>query len=97
MCYLPKIAWQIGVQKMADLAKERAEEAPPFPYCGLDIYVPFLMKEMRTELKRYVIIFTSLANRSLLLEVCNSIDTDSFIINLEKIHMKKGQHLDNKI
>ena len=82
---------------MADLAKERAEEAPPFAYCGLDIYVPFLMKEMTTELQRYVIIFTSLANRSLLLEVCNSIDTDSFILKLEKIHLKKGQHLDNKI
>ena len=78
------ICWRLhgklGVQKMADLPKERTEEAPPFTYCGLDMYGPFLIKERRTELKRYGILFTCMmVSRAVHLEVCNSMKTDSFI------------------
>ena len=64
---------------MADLPKERTEKAPPFTYCDL-----FLIKERRTELKRYGIIVTCLASRAVHLEVYNSMKADSFIQALRR-------------
>ena len=64
---------------MADLPKERTEKAPPFTYSDL-----FLIKERRTELKRYGIIVTCLASRAVHLEVYNSMKADSFIQALRR-------------
>ena len=51
---------KFGEQIMADLHKYRANEVPPFTYCGVDLFGPFLVKERRGELKRYGALFTSL-------------------------------------
>ena len=49
---------------MADLPKDGVNEAPPFIYCGVDLFGPFLVKERRSELQRYGALFTCLVSRA---------------------------------
>ena len=41
-------------QKMTNLPEDRLEPAPPFTHCGVDYFGPWLIKEGRKELKRYL-------------------------------------------
>ena len=82
---------KLEIQTMADLPKERIEEAPPFTYCDLDMLASFLVKERRKELKRYrIILITCITSRSLHLEVCNSMETESFLIVLTRFIRRRG-------
>ena len=76
--------------KMADLPEDRLKNAPPFTYVGLDLFGPFLIKERRSELKRYGIIYTCLNSRACHLESVNSMDTDSFIMCLRRFIGRRG-------
>ncbi|XP_066910989.1 uncharacterized protein [Clytia hemisphaerica] len=76
--------------KMADLSEDRLQDAPPFTYVGLDLFGPFLIKERRSELKRYGIIYTCLNSRACHLESVNSMDTDSFIMCLRRFIARRG-------
>ena len=76
---------RFGEQIMADLPKDRVSESPPFTYCGLDIFRPFLVKERRSELKRYGALFTCLASRAVHIEVVATMNTDSFIMALRRM------------
>ena len=69
-------------QRMADLPEERTEPSPPFTYCGLDCFGPFLVKEGRREVKRYGLIFTCLALRAIHVEVVDDLSADSFLNGL---------------
>ena len=51
---------------------------------------PFLINEGRTELKRYGIIFTCLAIRAVHLDICSSMETDSFIEALKRFVGRRG-------
>ena len=73
---------KLGEQIMGNLPKDRITEAPPFTYCGVDIFGPFLIKERRSELKRYGALFTCLASRAVHIEVVSTMETDSFIMAL---------------
>ena len=77
-------------QKMADLPSDRVEPAPPFSYCGVDCFGPFLVKEGRKELKRYGVIFTCFTSRAIHLEIANSLDTDSLINVLRRFLCLRG-------
>ena len=77
-------------QKMADLPYDRAECLPAFTYCGMDVFGPFLVKQRRTEIKRYGVIFTCLTTRSVHLEMAYSLTTDSFIQTLRKLIAIRG-------
>ena len=70
---------------MADLPTDRLSKEPPFTYIGLDMLGPFLIKQHRNEMKRYVIIFTCLSSRAVHLEVVYTMETDSFIQSLRFI------------
>ncbi|KAK3747383.1 hypothetical protein QZH41_002638 [Actinostola sp. cb2023] len=39
-------------QKMSSLPKDRVEQVPPFSFCVVDYFGPFVIKERRSELKR---------------------------------------------
>jgi hypothetical protein len=78
-------------QKMADLPKERIEPSPPFTYCGLDCFGPFLIKEGRKEQKRYGLIVTCLAMRAIHIEVLEDMSTDSFLIGLRCFIALRGK------
>lgn len=75
---------------MADLPLDRVELAPPFTYCGVDCFGPFLIKEGRKELKRYGVLFICFTSRAIHLEIANSLDTDSFINALRRFVSLRG-------
>ena len=77
-------------QKMADLPPDRAECQPPFTYCGMDLFGPFLVKERRTTIKRYGVIFTCLTTRAVHIEMAYTLTTDSFIQSLRKFLSIRG-------
>ena len=77
-------------QKMADLPPDRVECGPPFTYCGVDLFGPFLVKERRSELKRYGVLFTCLVSRSVHIEMAYSLSTDHFIQALRKFLAIRG-------
>ncbi|XP_070547952.1 uncharacterized protein [Ptychodera flava] len=77
-------------QKMGDLPSDRIEEAPPFTYCGVDLFGPFLVKEKRSLLKRYGVLFVCMASNAIHLETANSLETDSFICALRRFLSIRG-------
>ena len=82
---------RLGEQKMANLTYERTTEAPSFTYCGVDMFVPFYIKEKRSELKRYGAMLFCLASRAVQIEVTPHVNMDSFIQALQRmIALKKN-------
>lgn len=52
-------------QKMADLPSDRvAFDKPPFTNVGVDCFGPYLVKQGRSQVKRYGCIFTCLCVRA---------------------------------
>ena len=78
-------------QRMADLPKERLQPTPPFTYCGLDVFGPFLVKEGRRECKRYGLIFTCLALRAVHIELLDDLTTDCFLNSLRCFIALRGK------
>lgn len=66
-------------QRMADLPADRVESAPPFSFCGMDCFGPFLTKQGRKEQKRYGLLFTCLCSRAVHIETLEDLTTDAFI------------------
>ena len=77
-------------QKMSDLPVDRAECSPPFTYCGVDLFGPFIVKERRSLIKRYGAIFTCLSSRAIHIEMAYTLSTDSFIQCLRKFIAIRG-------
>ena len=67
---------------MSDLPEERLTEEPPFSYCGVDMFGPFLVKEGQKMHKHYGEMFTCLCSCTVHIETMNSIATVSFIHTL---------------
>ena len=79
-----KLRGSVLEQRMSDLPEDRLESTPPFTYCAVDYFGPFIVKDGRKELKRYGVLFTCLASRAIHLEIANSLETDSFINALRR-------------
>ena len=77
-------------QKMADLPTDRLDSAPPFSYCGVDFFGPWVVKDGRKEMKRYGSLFTCLQSRAVHIEVATSLSTDSFINCLRRFISIRG-------
>ena len=69
-------------QKMSDLPTERMEPSPPFTYCGMDCFGPFMTKQGRKEHKRYGLLFTCFCCRAIHVEMLEDLSTDAFINGL---------------
>jgi hypothetical protein len=80
----------VGEQMMADLPKDRVTPAPPFTYCAVDYFGPYLVKEGRKQLKIYGVLFTCLASRAIHLETAISLESDSFICALRRFVARRG-------
>ena len=79
------------IQKMADLPDERLQSHKPvFSNIGVDLFGPIIVKNYRTELKRYGCVFTCLASRALHIEKLNSLDADSFINAFRRFVARRG-------
>ena len=85
-----KLRGLLQTEKMADLPSDRIEPSPPFSYCAVDFFGPFLIKERRSEVKRYGVIFVCMACRGVHLETTNSLDTSSFINALRRFLTRRG-------
>ena len=81
---------KFGEQKMANLPSERCSESAPFTYSGVDMFGPFIIKQGRKELKRYVALFTCFASRAIHLESTTTLDTDTFILALRRFINRRG-------
>lgn len=64
---------------MAFLPDNRLEPALPFSYSAIDFFGPFIIKERRSDVKCYGVLFTCMVSRSVHLETANSLDGSSFI------------------
>ncbi|PIK33816.1 hypothetical protein BSL78_29367 [Apostichopus japonicus] len=74
-----KLRRPVEEQKMADLPEDRVEPSPPFSFCGMDCFGPFITKQNRKEFKRYGLIFTCLCSRAVHIEMVEDLSTDAFI------------------
>ncbi|XP_077974458.1 uncharacterized protein LOC144430402 [Styela clava] len=79
-------------QLMADLPENRLiPDKPPFTYVAVDCFGPFLIKQGRSEVKRYGVLFTCLVSRAVHVEIANSLDTSAFIMSLRRFIARRGQ------
>ena len=81
---------KFGEKVMGNLPKDRVSEAPPFTYCGIDLFGPFMVKERRSVMKRYGALFTCIASRAVHIEVVTTMETDSFIMALRRMIARRG-------
>ena len=75
---------------MADLLQERCTEAAPFTYCGVGMFGLLIIKERRSELKRYGLLSTCFSSRAVHIELTNYLDADSFILALRRFMARRG-------
>lgn len=85
-----KLRGPVVEQKMSDLPEDRVEASPPFSYCAVDYFGPFMIKEGRKELKRYGVLFTCMSSRAVHVETASSLETDSFIHALRRFLCRRG-------
>ena len=67
---------------MSDLPVARVEPSPPFTYCGIDCFGPFVTTEGRKHHKRYGLLFTCFCSRPIHIEILEDLSTDGFINGL---------------
>ena len=79
MSEVSQIKRQTRGAKMADLPVHRLAEAPPFIYCGVDMFGWFVIKQQRNEIQRYGAMFMCMASRAVHIETTHSLNSDSFI------------------
>jgi hypothetical protein len=79
-------------QKMADLPGVRIKcTGRPFTNIGIDMFGPFLVTQRRSQLKRYVCIYTCMGMRAVHLEMVESLDTNSFINSFRRFVARRGK------
>ena len=66
----------------------------PFSYVGVDILGPFMMKHARSVVKWYSCLCTCLSIHAIHLEVCHTLDTDSFINALQRFICHRGSPIE---
>ena len=79
--------------KMCQLLKVRLTPyEPPFTYCGVDYFRPFLVKRRRGRVieKQWGPIFVCMNSRAVHLELARSIETDNFISGLMRFLNRQG-------
>ena len=77
-------------QKMACLPEDRLESAPLFSFCAVGYFGPFIVKERRSEVRRYGVLFTCMGSQSVHLETANSLESSSFINALRLFMNRRG-------
>ncbi|XP_038063114.1 uncharacterized protein LOC119733816 [Patiria miniata] len=85
-----KLYKPVEEQKMANLPVDRLEPAPPFTYCGVDLFGPWYVREGRKELKRYGVLFTCMVSRAIHIETTTALSTDAFISALRRFIAIRG-------
>lgn len=77
---------------MGDLPYDRVTPGePPVTRVGVDYFGPFFVRQKRSLVNRYGVIFTCLVIRAVHLEIVHTLDTDSFIMALRRFISRRGQ------
>ena len=80
-----------NTQMMANLPDERVQPGKPVFSCvGIDAFGPIIVKNYRSEIKRYGCIFTCMATRAIHIEMLHSLDTDSFLNGFRRFVSRRG-------
>ena len=80
-----------GAQIMADLPPARLQmHEAPFAHTGVDYFGPFVIKQRRSEIKRYGCIMTCMTTRAIHLEVAPDLSTSSFVNVLRRFVARRG-------
>ena len=77
-------------QKMADLPHDRLQEAAPFTYSAVDCFGPYYVKEKRSQVKRWGMLFTCLCSRAIHIETVNSLSADAFLNAFRRFVARRG-------
>jgi hypothetical protein len=78
-------------QQMASLPADRVTpDEPPFTNVGIDLFGQIMVKQRRSQVKRYGCIFTCLTSRAVHIEIVDSLDTDSFLNGLRRFIGRRG-------
>jgi hypothetical protein len=78
-------------QQMAPLLEEQTTpERPPFTFVGIDYFGPLNVKQGRSIVKRYGVIFTCLTTRAVHFEIAQSLTTDSFLSAFQRFVNRRG-------
>ena len=75
---------------MADLPDKRYVKAASFTYSGVNMFRPILIRERRSDLKRYLALITCFSSRAVHIEITNTIDADSFVMALRRFFARRG-------
>ncbi|PIK47691.1 hypothetical protein BSL78_15433, partial [Apostichopus japonicus] len=86
-----KLRGRTQSQKMSDLPSQRLEPSPPFTYCGVDCFGPFIIKDGRKEIKKYGLLFTCMSSRAIHLEMLDDMTSDAFINSLRCMISIRGR------
>ncbi|KAG1699353.1 hypothetical protein GQR58_005502 [Nymphon striatum] len=80
------------MQKMGNLPNDRIDVygLAPLVYCAVDCFGPFIVRQRRSDLKRYGVIFNCLQSRAIHLEVAHSLVTDSFLNAYRRFVCRRG-------
>lgn len=66
-------------QIMSALPADRIQPTPPFTHVGMDCFGPFVVKERRSDIKRWGLLLTCLYSRAVHVEILDDMTTDSLI------------------
>lgn len=66
-------------QQMGELPEDRISKSPPFTHTEMDCFGPFIVKDRRTDSKKYGLVFTCLYSRAIHIELLDGLTTDAFI------------------
>ena len=80
---------------MANLSKPRVTAYnPPFKFVGVDYFRPIMVRQGRSQVKRYGSLFTCLSMRAVHIEIAHSLDAESFLFAFSRCTGRRGQPSD---
>ena len=78
--------------RMADLPLPRlGYQLPPFTHTGVDYFGPLYVRNGRKTEKRYGALFTCMTTRAIHLEVAYSLETDTYIMAMQRMMARRGR------
>lgn len=82
---------KVGEQIMADLPADRVAHLDPvFSHVGVDCFGPFVVRRARSDVKRWIVIFTCLTSRACHFEVIFTMEMDSFMQAYRRFAARRG-------